>query len=372
MVRMLSACAVIGLFLAMAAPGRCAEIILPQGRSAFYADEAIELAVAGLDRGQSATIALVPQGKIGGAGATRGPVEGDGSTVVVVLPPLFLAPGVYEVALDGKPARGPADRLGRRERFDDADHPDDRGLTGCGRPAGTSCSATPSSSGWSARTACRRRTRGADRAAWTIFDQAVAARPADGRVHVLDRLRDPQALGHPQGLGRVDDGPDHADVQPARRPAAAAVPAEHRRASARSTSRGSARGRRRPAAGPRDSPTGTRGPGTRPAAGRSPTTRPPAPTTHWRRYATIRGGIIGERQAEAHADIKRVWPDVDLQRRQLRRLRRDGRRRPDEPADQRHPGHPRLPRLGHRPAGHAQRASTSRSRTTRRPTSPWR
>ena len=30
----------------------------------------------------------------------------------------------------------------------------------------------------------------------------------------------------------------------------------------------------------------------------------------WRRYATIRGGIIGARQAEAHADIKRVWPDV--------------------------------------------------------------
>ncbi len=30
----------------------------------------------------------------------------------------------------------------------------------------------------------------------------------------------------------------------------------------------------------------------------------------WRRYATIRGGIIGERQAEAHADIKRVWPDA--------------------------------------------------------------
>ena len=63
MVRMLTACAVIGLSLAMAAPGRCGEIILPQGRGAFYADEAIELAVAGLARGQSATIAMVPQGK---------------------------------------------------------------------------------------------------------------------------------------------------------------------------------------------------------------------------------------------------------------------------------------------------------------------
>ena len=38
----------IGLFLAMVVPSRCGEIVLPQNRSAFYADEAIELAVAGL------------------------------------------------------------------------------------------------------------------------------------------------------------------------------------------------------------------------------------------------------------------------------------------------------------------------------------
>ena len=60
----------------MVVPGRCGEIVLPQGRSAFYADEAIELAVAGLARGQAATIAMVPQGEGAGAGTPGGPGRG--------------------------------------------------------------------------------------------------------------------------------------------------------------------------------------------------------------------------------------------------------------------------------------------------------
>ncbi len=103
MSRVLAAIGVLGLFLVLAAPGRGAELILPQGRSAFYADESIELAVAGLNRGQAATIALAPQGKTAGLANREVRVEGDGSTVTVVLPPLFLAPGVYETTLDGKP-----------------------------------------------------------------------------------------------------------------------------------------------------------------------------------------------------------------------------------------------------------------------------
>ena len=107
MVRMLTAIGTTGLFLVMAAPGRCGEIVLPQDRSAYYADEAIELAVAGLARGQAATVAMVPRGKAPGLASREVRVEGDGSTVVVELPPLYLAPGTYEVVLDGKPAGRP-------------------------------------------------------------------------------------------------------------------------------------------------------------------------------------------------------------------------------------------------------------------------
>jgi hypothetical protein len=98
-----TAVAVLGLSLAVAWPAVGGEVVLPQNRRAFYADESIELAVAGLARGQAATVALVP----GGPGRREIRVEGDGSTVVVELPPLYLAPGTYEVALDGKPAGGP-------------------------------------------------------------------------------------------------------------------------------------------------------------------------------------------------------------------------------------------------------------------------
>jgi hypothetical protein len=99
----LATTAMLALFLVVVAPGRGAELILPQGRTAFYADESIELAVAGLNRGQAATIALAPHENRAGLENREVRVEGDGSTVVAVSPPLFLAPGVFGVALDGQP-----------------------------------------------------------------------------------------------------------------------------------------------------------------------------------------------------------------------------------------------------------------------------
>ncbi len=92
MTRVLAAIGVLGLSLILTTPGRGDELILPQNRDAFYADESIELAVAGLNRGQTATIRLTPQRTPGGAAACEINLDGDGSTVVDVLPPLFLAP----------------------------------------------------------------------------------------------------------------------------------------------------------------------------------------------------------------------------------------------------------------------------------------
>ena len=86
-----------------ASQGRAAELVLPQGKGAFYAGEAIELAVAGLDQDATATLELVPQGD-GGLGAVSLLVQGDGSTVTFVLPPMTLAPGKYAVRLDGRPS----------------------------------------------------------------------------------------------------------------------------------------------------------------------------------------------------------------------------------------------------------------------------
>jgi len=83
-------------------PVNAAELILPQERSAFYSDEPIELAVAGLAAGEEAAIELRPQG--GPAGAVQLTVPGDGSTVTVALPPNALAPGRYELALGGAAA----------------------------------------------------------------------------------------------------------------------------------------------------------------------------------------------------------------------------------------------------------------------------
>jgi len=89
--------------LAMASPwpnGRAAEVVLPQERKAYYSDEAVELAVAGLARGAGAKLEIVPQGNF--AAPVSAAVAGDGSTVTLVVPPGALAPGNYLVKLEGK------------------------------------------------------------------------------------------------------------------------------------------------------------------------------------------------------------------------------------------------------------------------------
>jgi hypothetical protein len=77
-----------------------ADIVWPQNRAAFYADESIELAVASLPAGASCTVTLVP------ADAKLRPVtitaKGDGTSLLFVLPPYALAPSKYAVHLDGK------------------------------------------------------------------------------------------------------------------------------------------------------------------------------------------------------------------------------------------------------------------------------
>src|SRR5262249_45597799 len=77
-----------------------AELIFPQNRNAYYSQEPIEFAVAGV--GQAATVELVPQ-KAGPA-PLKFEVKGPGPTAVVVLPPGALAPSDYKVRLDGKDA----------------------------------------------------------------------------------------------------------------------------------------------------------------------------------------------------------------------------------------------------------------------------
>jgi hypothetical protein len=77
-------------------------LVLPQNRSALYAQESLELAVAGLAPGAAASVELVPQEKR--LTPLRFDVRGDGSTVTVRLPPFALAPGTYTLGLDGKPA----------------------------------------------------------------------------------------------------------------------------------------------------------------------------------------------------------------------------------------------------------------------------
>ena len=82
--------------------GRAARLILPQERKAYYSDEPIELAVAGLATGAAAVLELVPTAA--SAPPVTLSVKGDGSTVTLVLPARALAPGAYVVKLDGREA----------------------------------------------------------------------------------------------------------------------------------------------------------------------------------------------------------------------------------------------------------------------------
>lgn len=80
-----------------------AELLLPQNRNAFFSRESIEIVVAGLPAGGTATLEAAP------ADARLAPlsfeVKGDGATALVALPPYSLAPGEYLLRLDGKDAQ---------------------------------------------------------------------------------------------------------------------------------------------------------------------------------------------------------------------------------------------------------------------------
>src|SRR5258707_11600220 len=89
----------VALFLATT-PAGAAELIFPQNRHAFYCDEPIEVAVAGLGKEAAALIEFAPAKA--GLTALRFEIKGDGSTPVVVLPPRALAPSEYAVHLDRK------------------------------------------------------------------------------------------------------------------------------------------------------------------------------------------------------------------------------------------------------------------------------
>lgn len=88
-----------GLF-ATAGPVGAAEVIFPQNRNAYYCDEPIEVAVAGLGKEATALVEFAP--RKAGLSPLRFEVKGDGSTPVLVLPPRALAPSEYAVRLDRK------------------------------------------------------------------------------------------------------------------------------------------------------------------------------------------------------------------------------------------------------------------------------
>lgn len=88
---------------AAAAPGMAptaTRLVLPQNRGAFYSDEPIQLAIAGLPAGATSTVEFIPQ-KAGPSSLTF-TVKGDGTTTSVVLPGYSLAPNTYTIRLDGR------------------------------------------------------------------------------------------------------------------------------------------------------------------------------------------------------------------------------------------------------------------------------
>ncbi len=78
---------------------RAAELLLPQGRTAYYSPEPIELAVTGLAADGTATITSAPE-----SGAAAVEIKVTGNAPTVVLPPFALAPAKYTLKLDGKDA----------------------------------------------------------------------------------------------------------------------------------------------------------------------------------------------------------------------------------------------------------------------------
>ena len=91
-----------GFLLACATLAESTQLVLPQGRQAYYADEPIEIAIAGLPKDSSVTLELVPQKDSLSKIEER--VKGDGSTMVFVVPAATLTPDNYVVKLNGQDA----------------------------------------------------------------------------------------------------------------------------------------------------------------------------------------------------------------------------------------------------------------------------
>ena len=89
-----------GLLVLMAAPSRAAELLLPQNRSAFFSEEAIEISVVDLPKDAVGAVQLIPATP--GAQPLAFTVTGDGTTMTLALPPHALAPGSYTMQLDGR------------------------------------------------------------------------------------------------------------------------------------------------------------------------------------------------------------------------------------------------------------------------------
>jgi hypothetical protein len=94
---MLRSSSLLALALCASAVHAAPELILPQNRNAFYADETIELAVAGLGAGPRATVQVAPSEPT--LGALTLSFGSDRPTLA--LPPNSLAPGKYTLKLDG-------------------------------------------------------------------------------------------------------------------------------------------------------------------------------------------------------------------------------------------------------------------------------
>jgi hypothetical protein len=87
------------LLLLSATTLSAAELLMPQGRKAYYSQEPIELAVVGMGADATATVAIVPE-----SGATPIEVHVKDIAPTIVLPPYALSPANYTLQLEGKPA----------------------------------------------------------------------------------------------------------------------------------------------------------------------------------------------------------------------------------------------------------------------------
>ncbi len=92
---------VLGIF-ASASASVASQLILPQQRHAYYIDEPIELAIAGLKNKTHATLTFIPDHDRAQQYVTSVQADGSGAATTVVLPAYSLAPGTYTVELNDR------------------------------------------------------------------------------------------------------------------------------------------------------------------------------------------------------------------------------------------------------------------------------